>query len=124
MRYGDELLLVDELGRVFNTAVRGVTSYLTTRPRGEKGEARVQLLRHGGGGGNPSARSVVRYGDSNVSLAILCNDGPRRSRKPLPATNFRKPVPRAVFLHASSGGVRGGGNRSHQPISRRRPGVR
>eukprot|EP00635_Sarcinochrysidales_sp_CCMP3193_P011763 CAMPEP_0118904574 /NCGR_PEP_ID=MMETSP1166-20130328/8981_1 /TAXON_ID=1104430 /ORGANISM="Chrysoreinhardia sp, Strain CCMP3193" /LENGTH=672 /DNA_ID=CAMNT_0006843831 /DNA_START=82 /DNA_END=2097 /DNA_ORIENTATION=+ len=45
VRLGDEVLLVDGDGHVWNTSTAGVVGYLTMRLRGERGELRVRFAR-------------------------------------------------------------------------------
>mmetsp|Transcript_13817 Transcript_13817/g.16690 ORF Transcript_13817/g.16690 Transcript_13817/m.16690 type:complete len:898 (-) Transcript_13817:346-3039(-) len=45
VRLGDEILLVDSEGHVWNTSTAGVVGYLTVRLRGERGELRVRFTR-------------------------------------------------------------------------------
>ena len=45
VRLGDEILLVDADGHVWNTSTAGVVGYLTMRLRGERGELRVRFVR-------------------------------------------------------------------------------
>jgi len=45
VKIGDEVLLVDADGHVWNTSTAGVVEYLTMRLRGERGEMRVRFTR-------------------------------------------------------------------------------